>query len=94
MHTFANILHVCIHENFFIILKFQYNFQGWGAWPYAGLSLPKVSGKFNANSNGASQKMCTCRPAYICKHFACLHTQKWTHNLITQITLKVHSEYT
>ena len=45
-----------------------------------------------ANSNGASQEMCTCRLAYICKHSACLHTQTWAHNLVTQITLKVHSE--
>ena len=58
--------------------------QGWGAWPYAGLSLLKVKGKFNTNSNGADT-------AYILKHSACLHTQKCAHNIATQITLKVHS---
>ena len=62
-----------------------YSFQGSGAWPYARLSLLKVYGKFNSNSNGADT-------AYICKHSACLHTQKCAHNLVIQITLKFHSE--
>ena len=48
--------------------------------------------KAYTNSNGSRQEMCTCRAAYICKHSACLHTQKYVHNLVTQITLKVHRE--
>ena len=55
-------------------------YQGWGARLYAGLSLLKVSGKFNSNSNGADT-------AYICKHSACLHRQKCAHNVSTEITL-------
>ena len=56
-----------------------------GTWPCAGLSLLKVSGKLNSKSNGADT-------AYICKHSACLHTQKYAHNIVIQITLKVHSK--
>ena len=59
--------------------------QGWGAWPYAGLILLKVQGKFNSKSKGADI-------AYICTHSACLHTQKCTHNAVTKNTLKVHSK--
>ena len=59
--------------------------QGWGAQPYAGLSLLKVKGKFNTDSNGADT-------AYICKHSACLHTQTCFHNVVIQITLKVYSK--
>ena len=44
-------------------------YQGSGAWPCSGLSLLKVYRKFNSKSNGANT-------AYICKHSACLHTQK------------------
>ena len=54
--------------------------QGSGAWLCAGLSLLKVQGKFDSNLNGAAT-------AYICKHSACLHTQKCTHNVSTYITL-------
>ena len=71
----------------------QAGHQGWGARPYAGLSLlkvePRAGGarrfKLNTNSNGADT-------AYICKHSAYLHTQKCAHNVGTQIILKVHSE--
>ena len=59
--------------------------QGSGAWPCAGLGLLKVKGKFNSKSNGTYT-------AYICKHSACLHTQKYAHNLVIQITLKLHSK--
>ena len=44
------------------------------------LSILKVQGKFNSDSNGADT-------TYICKHFACLHTQKCAHNFSSQITL-------
>ena len=43
---------------------------------YAVSSLPKVQGKFNTNSHGADT-------TYICKHSACLHTQKCAHNVVT-----------
>ena len=66
-------------------LLLEPDLQGWGARPYAGLSLLKGYGKFNTNSNGADT-------VYICKHSACLHTQKCAHNVVTQITLKFHSE--
>ena len=61
--------------------------QGSGAWPCAGLSLVKVYRKFNSKTNGADT-------AYICKHSACLHTQKYAYNVVIQITLKVHSKLT
>ena len=41
--------------------------------------------KFNTNSNGADT-------ANFCKHSACLHTQKCVHNVVAQISLKIHSE--
>ena len=52
----------------------------------------ETSREVHTNSNGVNQEMCTCRPAYICKHSACLQTQKWAHNLVTTITLQVPSE--
>ena len=44
-------------------------------------------GKFNTNSNSADT-------AYICKYYECLLTQKCVQNVVTQISLKVHSEET
>ena len=44
------------------------------------------------NSNGASQEMCTCRPAYICIHLQTFCMSAYTKNLVTPITLKVHSD--
>ena len=63
-------------------LKIPLHLQGWGARPYAGLSLLKVKGKFNTNSNGADT-------AYICKHSVCLHTQKCAHNVVTQLQWQI-----
>ena len=50
-------------------------YQGSEVWQYTGLSLLKVKGKLNSKTNGADT-------AYICKHSACLHTQKCAHNVV------------
>ena len=67
-----------------MLVLFELNIdQGLGAWLYAGLGLLKVYGKLNSNSNGADA-------AYICKHSASLHTQKFAHNFSIEITLVSH----
>ena len=52
---------------------------------YAGLSLLKVSAKFNSNGNGVDT-------AHICQQSACMHTQKCSKNFAEIISEKLHSK--